>query len=120
MNKYQQQIEQFSKDRNWDQFYNPKDILLGIVEEIGELRNLVKWEQNPKTLKEVLLKNKNEVKDGVGDIYWFLSLLANSCGVDMDEAIEATIKDNEKRFPIQETKDKHTNLYLGGHDGKYN
>jgi len=119
MNKYQKQIKKFTDDRKWSQFYNPKDILLGIVEEVGELRNLVKWEQNPEILKKVLNKNKAEVKDAIGDIYWFLSVLGNSCGVDVDEAIEMTIKDNKKRFPVKKTKGKHTNLYLGGHDGKY-
>ena len=119
MNSYQRQIQKFSNERNWGQFYNPKDILLGIVEEVGELRNLIKWEQNTEILKKVLKKNKGEVKDAVGDIYWFLSLLANSCGVDIDEAIKMTIKDNKKRFPVKKTKGKHTNTYLGGHDGKY-
>jgi NTP pyrophosphatase (non-canonical NTP hydrolase) len=119
MNKYQEAIKQFAIDRNWNQFHNPKDLLLGVVEEIGELRNIIKWEQDPKILKKVLIKNKEEVKDGIGDIYWFLALLANSAGVDINEAIEMTIEDNKKRFPIKKTKGKHTNLHLGGHDGKY-
>lgn len=119
MNKFQKQIKKFCEERNWSQFHNPKDLLLGIVEEIGEVRNVVKWEQDPKIIKEILLNNKKEIKDAVGDIYWFLSLLANSCNVDIDEAIEMTIKDNEKRFPVKKTRGKHTNLYLGGHDGKY-
>ena len=119
MNKHQKEIKKFGKDRNWENFWNAKDILLGIVEEVGELRNLVKWEQDPKILKKVLKDNKKEVKDAIGDIYWFLAVLANSCGLDIEEAIEMTIKDNKKRFPIKKTKGKHTNLYLGGHDGKY-
>lgn len=119
MNSYQEQIKKFSEERNWNQFYNPKDILLGIVEEIGELRNLIKWEQNPEIIKKLLKENKEEVKDAVGDIYWFLSLLANSCDVDIDEAIQMTIEDNKKRFPIEKTKNRHTNIHLGGHDGKY-
>lgn len=119
MNKFQKQIKKFCDKRNWDQFHNPKDLLLGIVEKVGEFRNIVKWEQNPKIIKKSLFKNKKEVEDAVGDIYWFLSLLANSCGVDIDEAIQMTIKDNKKRFPIAKTKGKHTNTNLGGHDGKY-
>jgi len=119
MNKFQKQIKKFCEERNWDQFHDPKDILLGIVEEIGEIRNIVKWEQNPKIIKKTLLTNKKEIEDAVGDIYWFLSLLANSCDVDIDEAIKMTIKDNKKRFPVKKTKGKHTNIYLGGHDGKY-
>lgn len=119
MNQYQKVIKKFGKDRNWEKFWNAKDLLLGIVEEVGELRNIVKWEQDPEVLKSVLNKNKDEVKDAIGDIYWFLAVLSNSCGVDIDEAIKMTIEDNKKRFPVVKTKGKHTNLYLGGHDGKY-
>ncbi|MBZ9577833.1 hypothetical protein KJA13_02235 [Patescibacteria group bacterium] len=119
MNPYQEKIKIFCEERNWNQFHNPKDILLGIVEEVGEFRNIVKWEQNPEVVKKLLFEKREEVKDVVGDIFWFLSLLANSCDVDIDKAIQMTIEDNKKRFPIEETKDKHTNIYLGGHDGKY-
>lgn len=119
MNPHQEQIKRFCEERNWSQFHNPKDLLLGIVEEIGEVRNIIKWEQNPEIIQKVLLDNKDQVKDAVGDIFWFLSLLANSCNVDIDEAAKMTINDNEKRFPVEKTKDKHTNTYLGGHDGKY-
>ena len=91
MNKYQKLIDQFSTRRNWGQFHNPKDLLLGVVEEIGELRNVVKWEQDLGKLKEVMINNKDEIEDGVGDIYWFLALLANGCGVDIDKAIENAI-----------------------------
>lgn len=119
MNKHQRIIKKFAEDRNWGQFHNPKDLLLGIVEEIGELRNIVKWEQDLNKLRKALLNNKDEVEDGVGDIFWFLALLANSCGVDIDKAIEKVIKENEKRFPLKETRNKHTNRYLSGKDRKY-
>jgi len=119
MNHYQEKIKKFCEERNWTQFHDPKDLLLGIVEEVGEFRNIIKWEQNPEVIKKVLLENKAKVEDTVGDIFWFLSLLANSCDIDIDEAIEMTIEDNKKRFPIEKTKDRHTNIYLGGHDGKY-
>lgn len=113
MNSFQAQIEKFSKDRDWGQFHNPKDLLLGIVEEIGELRNIVKWEQDIQVLKKVLRDNRDELEDGIGDIYWFLALLANENDVDIDTAIAKVIKKNEKRYPIEDTKSKHTNLYLG-------
>ena len=80
---------------------------------------MIKWEQNPEIIKKVLEENKEEVKDAVGDMYWFLSLLANSCDIDIDEAIQMTIEDNKKRFPVEKTKNRHTNVNLGGHDGKY-
>jgi len=117
MNLYQRQIKKFCKERGWDKFHNPKDLLLGIVEEVGEIRNLIKWEQNPGKIKKILLKNRRELKDNIGDILWFLSILANSAKIDMDEAIKEVIEANKKRFPLKMTKGKHTNIYLGGYDG---
>ena len=119
MNQFQKRISQFSIDRDWDQFHNPKDLLLGIVEEIGEIRNIVKWEQDIGKIRAVLEKNKEELEDNIGDLYWFLALLANGSGVNIDEAIDKVIKKNEVRFPIPDVKSKHTNLYLGGKDKQY-
>ena len=107
MNEYQKRIKKFSEDRDWGQFHNPKDLLLGIVEEIGEMRNLVKWEQDIETLKRVLKENFDEFEDNIGDIYWFLAILANENDVNLDAAIEKVIKKNEKRFPIEDTKSRH-------------
>lgn len=119
MNPYQKQIKKFCHERNWGQFFDPKDLLLGIVEEVGELRNFIKWARDPKIIKKVLLENIDEVKDNIGDIFWFLALLANSCDIDIDEAIQEVIRRNEKRFPVKKTKNRHTNIYLGGHNGQY-
>lgn len=69
MNQFQQRIQKFSEDRDWAQFHNPKDLLLGIVEEVGEIRNLVKWEQDIMVLKRVLEENKQELEDNIGDLY---------------------------------------------------
>lgn len=119
MNKYQKQIEKFCEDRKWGQFHNPKDILLGIVEEIGEFRNLTKWEQDPGVIKKVFLDHKDEVEDGIGDIFWFLSLLANGYGIDIGKAAQRVIDENTKRFPLDKTNGKHTNINLGGYDGHH-
>lgn len=114
MNKFQKSIEDFSKAREWHKFYNPKDLLLGIVEEIGELRNIVKWEQAPKAIKKLISDNYSEFEDNIGDIYWFLCLLANESKVDIDVAISKVIERNKKRFPEQEYKSRHTNPYSRG------
>lgn len=116
MNNAQKRILKFAEDREWGRFHNPKDLLLGIVEEIGEIRNVVKWEQDLGVLKKAIEDNREEVEDNIGDIYWFLALLANESGIDIDEAISKVIERNEKRFPVAETKSRHTNVKLGGVD----
>jgi NTP pyrophosphatase (non-canonical NTP hydrolase) len=120
MNDFQKKIKEFCDERKWGQFHNPKDLLLGIVEEIGEIRNIVKWEQDRSRINEAMSKNKAEMKDNIGDIYWFLSILANECNVNIDEAISEVIEKNKKRFPLEETKARHTNIHLGGKDKDHN
>lgn len=119
MNSFQKRIKKFAEDREWGQFHNPKDLLLGIVEEVGEIRNLIKWEQDPSILKKVLKDNRDEFEDNIGDLYWFLALLANEHDVNLDKAIDKVIKKNTKRFPIKDTKSRHTNIHLGGKDKQY-
>ena len=119
VNEFQKRIHKFTEERDWGQFHNPKDLLLGIVEEIGEMRNIVKWEQNHGKLKQALLDNKEEIEDNIGDLYWFLALFANSAEVNIDAAIDKVITKNEARFPVQDVKSEHTNIYLGGKNKQY-
>ena len=119
MNEFKKKIKEFSDERDWNQFYNPKDLLLGIVEEIGEIRNLVKWEPDPEKVKELLIQKKEELEDHIGDIYWFLSLLANTNDINLDKAISKVIERNKKRFPVSEFKSRHNNIHLGGKDKQY-
>lgn len=79
----------------------------------------MKWEQDNEKLKKVLTENKEIVEDDIGDIYWFLALLANETNIDIDEAINKVIEKNKIRFPIEKLKSKHTNIFLGGEDGQY-
>lgn len=87
---------------------------------MAEIRNFVKWEQDKEKLKQVLIENKEELEDDIGDIYWFLALLANGADIDIDEAIQKVIDKNEKRFPVSDVKSNHTNVYLGGKDKQHN
>ncbi|MBI4159864.1 hypothetical protein HY504_01725 [Candidatus Wolfebacteria bacterium] len=119
MNHYQRQIKKFTESRDWGKFFNPKDLLLGIVEEVGEIRNLVKWEQDPVLLRKVLKKNRIELEDNIGDIYWLLAILANENNVDLDVAIRKVINRNKRRFPVKDVKSMHTNIHMGGKDKRY-
>lgn len=117
MKNQQEKIKKFCEERNWRQFHNPKDLLLGVVEEVGELRNIIKWEQDQKVIYEAMENNKAEVADNIGDILWFIAILANNLDIDLDECLNEVIESNKKRFPLEKTKNRHTNIYLGGHDG---
>jgi len=105
----QKQVEEFLNERGWRKFHTPKELLLGMVEEIGEFRTIIKWEQDETKVKEKIIAKHDEVDDFFGDMLWELSSLANYCEVNLSDALDRVIVAHKKRFPVEGTKDKHTN-----------
>ena len=118
MKKAQERVRKFDKERGWKDNWDIKDIGLNLCEEIGELWHLIKW-VDENTQKKVVDKNKEEVENFVGDTLYLILKIANQTGVDAEKALEDSIKDFEKRFPIKKTlKLKHGNKLAGGLDEK--
>ena len=120
IHELQEKIRKFAEDREWtNKLDDPRDYLLGIVEEVGEFRNFIKWLKDRETVDRMIKENYAEVEDLLGDIIWFVIMLANRCGIDIRKAINRTIKDNENRYSVELVKGKHTNVYAGGVDLKF-
>lgn len=107
--KQQKQVEEFLKERDWRKYHMPKELLLGLVEEIGEFRNIVKWEQDEKKVLQKIKDNHDEIDDFFGDMLWELCSLANYCDVNMSDALDRVIEKHKKRFPIEKYKGRHDN-----------
>jgi NTP pyrophosphatase (non-canonical NTP hydrolase) len=43
INKLIEKIKKFNYERDWDQYHNPKDILIALVSEVGELAECYRW-----------------------------------------------------------------------------
>lgn len=80
---------------------DPKDILRGIVGEIGELRSAVKLEEDVEALRKILREDWEEIEDNINDVYWLAALFANGNGVVLEEVIEkiAERKKEKKQAP---------------------
>jgi NTP pyrophosphatase (non-canonical NTP hydrolase) len=105
----QKQVEAFLEERGWRKFHTPKELLLGMVEEIGEFRNIIKWEHDEGKVREKIMAKHDEVDDFFGDMLWELASLANYCEVNLSDALDRVIEAHKKRFPVEGTKGKHTN-----------
>lgn len=120
ISRLQNKIKEFAEVRKWTKnIDDPRDYLLGIVEEVGEFRNFVKWINDRETVDKLILDNFDYIENTLGDILWFIFMLANRCGIDVKKSIEKVIEDNEKRFPVEMVKGRHTNIFAGGVDLKF-
>jgi len=114
----QNKIKEFDKARGWENHWNIKDLMLNMNEEIGELWNLIKWVDDEKQ-RELVEKNKDEVKDFVGDILFLIVKIANQTKIDMEKSIQDVLNEYERRMPTEVMqKLKHANKKAGGFDDK--
>ena len=118
MRKAQEIVAEFDRKR-WkkDPAYL-KDFLLNMVEETGEVWNIIKW-VDQKTQKKLIEEHKDEFKDFVGDELFLILKIAYLLDIDAQEAFEATMEDYEIRFPVEKIRKlKHGNPLAGGVDDK--
>ena len=102
-------ILKFRDDRNWKQFHNPKDLAISISLEAAELLEVFQWSGADLECRDKLDKIKEELADVVN----YAVLMADACGLDLDEIVLAKIKRNEEKYPVEKAynnKAKYTEL----------
>lgn len=95
------QVLKFRDDRNWKQFHNPKDLALSISLEAAELLEVFQWSGSD----TVCESKKDKIKEELADVLNYCILMADVCGLDMDEIIREKIKDNNVKYPVEKAKD---------------
>lgn len=94
----QEQLRQFNKERNWEQFHSPKNLSMALAAEAGEVLDLMQWltEEQSKSLNS---RQISDLSDELADVLIYLLTLADVTGINLTDAIEAKLKKNQKRFP---------------------
>lgn len=95
------QILKFRDDRNWKQFHNPKDLAISINLEAAELLETFQWSGTD----TVCENKKDKIREELADVMNYCVLMADICGLDMDEIIQAKIKRNNEKYPVEKAKD---------------
>jgi NTP pyrophosphatase (non-canonical NTP hydrolase) len=93
------QVDQFAKERDWQQFHSPKNLASALVVEAGELLEHFQWltEEQSRTLSP---EKREAVGAEVADVLLYLIQLAGALGIDPIEAAQAKLKVNAQRYPI--------------------
>ena len=110
--KLSKKIRKFNKDRDWEQFHNPKDFALSLSLEAAEVLEHFQW-KNGKEVDEYVKNNKEEIADEIADVFVYLLELCNILGIDIIKATNKKMAKNAKKYPIQKAKgrsDKYNKL----------
>lgn len=87
----------FRDGRNWKQFHTPKNLLISLGAEMGELMECFQWKSDEETINSDSLDTAG---DEIADIGIYLFDLCDSLGLDFEEVILKKLEKNEEKYPI--------------------
>jgi len=94
------ELRRFAAARDWDRYHTPKNLVMALSGEVGELTDLFQWltpEEAARAMEDPELAWN--VRDELADVMHYLVRLADKLDVDLIEAAFSKIERNEKRFP---------------------
>ena len=104
----QEKLSKFAEERDWDQFHSPKNLVMALTSEVGELTELFQWlTEGQSSIKDDSSKT-DEIRQEIADIFIYLLRLADKLDIDIEEAIREKIEINAKKYPIDLAKGNAT------------
>ncbi|XP_061967043.1 uncharacterized protein LOC133690795 [Populus nigra] len=92
----------FAKERDWDQFHSPRNLLLALVGEVGELSEIFQWKgEVPRGLPDWKGEEKEHLGEELSDVLLYLVRLSDVCGVDLGKAAMRKLEINAIKYPVQ-------------------
>ena len=95
----------FREERDWAKFHHPKELVSGLGIEVSELAELFLWKTRSE-LEQALEGEtfRSRVADELADIQVFVMYLAESLGIDLDQAIVDKQRKNAEKYPVEKAR----------------
>ena len=93
-------IRRFAAARGWEPYHTPKNLVLALASEVGELCDLVRWmtpDESVKAPGDPALREA--MADELADVANIVFLLGSHAGIDLADAIAAKMRKNEQKYP---------------------
>ena len=106
----------FRDDRDWRQFHTPKDLALSLCLEAAELLEVFQWSGTDLECADKM----DKIREELADVLSYCILMADRCGLDLDEILQAKIRRNEEKYPVElarGNKEKYTELKRSARSG---
>ena len=91
-------IADFAKERDWDQFHTPRNILLALVGEVGELAECFQWKgEVARNLPEFSDNERTHVGEELADVLIYTVRLADVCGISLNDCVPRKVALNARK-----------------------
>lgn len=105
----QLQFRQFVAERDWEQFHNPKNLVMALAGEVGELTEIFQWLTQEESAAVMDGEDRAvQVRDELADVFAYLIRLADVLDVDLELAFTEKMIKNARKYPAETAKSNAT------------
>ncbi len=97
-------VQEFTEERDWDQFHSPENLAKSIAIEAGELLECFQWNSEA---------DQTAVREELADVLTYCVLMANRLSLDMDQIILEKLQISAQKYPVEKSRgrsDKYNKL----------
>ncbi|KAF5790344.1 putative dCTP diphosphatase [Helianthus annuus] len=96
-----QKLQDFAEARDWEKYHTPRNLLLAMVGEVGELSEIFQWKgEVERGLEDWEESEKEHLGEELSDVLLYLIRLADVCGIDLAQASLNKILKNAIKYPL--------------------
>lgn len=99
INEITQKLLKFRKDRQWEQYHSPENLVKSISIEANELLEQYQWKDPDNLL---------QVRHEIADLVIYLLYLCHDLDIDLIEVVNEKININSYKYPINKSRGKCT------------
>ncbi|KAH1046600.1 hypothetical protein J1N35_037384 [Gossypium stocksii] len=93
-------LEEFARVRDWEKYHSPRNLLLAMVGEVGELSEIFQWRgEVDKGLPNWEESEKEHLGEELSDVLLYLVRLSDICGIDLGDAASRKLVKNASKYP---------------------
>jgi NTP pyrophosphatase (non-canonical NTP hydrolase) len=110
-------LQEFAVERDWEQFHTPKNLVMALAGEVGELTELFQW-LTPEESAQIMSNDRRaaQVRDEIADVFGYVLRFADVLGIDLEAALQAKMLGNAEKYPVEMSRGvatKYTELGQG-------
>ncbi|MCE9563972.1 MAG: nucleotide pyrophosphohydrolase [Planctomycetes bacterium] len=96
-------IWRFAAARQWEPYHTPKNLVMALASEVGELCDVFRWLTPDESVSASAdPKLREAIADELADVANIVFLLSEHTGIDLSDAVEAKMKKNAIKYPPPE------------------
>lgn len=101
------QLIAFRRERDWEQFHNPKDVAISLSIEGSELLEWFQWKSAEQVQQRLASDKREELEDEIADVAVYLAYLCHDLNIDLNQAIKNKMQKNAAKYPRDKVKGRN-------------